>query len=63
MGCIFLFTSFDPSGWSQRMAGQDTPIIYDGFSNSWYNDVGKELCLTIFVSAIASNLSEIQILL
>jgi hypothetical protein len=60
MGCILLFTSFDPTGTSQTISGQDPPIIYDGFSYDWYQDIGKGLCIAIFASAIASNISEIK---
>jgi hypothetical protein len=60
MGCILLVTSFDPSGTSQKISGQGVPVIYDGFSYDWYQDVGKSLCMAIFASAIASNISEIK---
>ena len=44
------------------MSGQEVAIIYDGFSYEWYEDVGKGLCIAIFASAIASNITEIQVL-
>jgi hypothetical protein len=60
MGVILLIQSFDPSGTSQKISGQDVPIIYDGFSYDWYQDVGKSLCVVIFASAISTNIQEIR---
>jgi hypothetical protein len=55
-----LLTSFDPSGFSQKVSGQKTPKIYRGFSFNWYQDVGKGLCLALFASALVSNITEIR---
>lgn len=60
MGLIMLVLSFDPSGTSQRMAGQPIPVVYEGFENSWYMVHGKKLCLTLFMSTFATNAGEIK---
>lgn len=60
MGIIMLVLSFDPTGTSQIMAGQQTPIIYNGFENSWYYELGKKLCLTLFMSTFATNAGELK---
>lgn len=60
MGCIMLFSSFDPTGISQRIAGDDNPTVYTGFSNTWYQVFGKKLCSTLFMSTFATNVPEIK---
>lgn len=59
MGIVMLITSFDPSGTTQSLAGQDEPKIYKGFESSWYASAGKKLCFSLFMSAFATNLGEI----
>lgn len=60
MGIIMLLLAFDPSGTSQKMAGQGEPIIYEGFETSWYSVLGKKLCLTLFMSTFATNVGEVK---
>jgi hypothetical protein len=60
MGLIMLLLSFDPSGTSQTMAGQEEPMIYRGFETAWYEVLGKKLCLTLFMSTFATNVGEIK---
>ena len=60
MGIIMLLLAFDPSGTSQKMAGQAEPIIYEGFETSWYSVLGKKLCLTLFMSTFATNVGEVK---
>jgi hypothetical protein len=59
MGCIMLFLSFDPSGLSQTIAGQEDVKIYPGFTYQWYEVIGKQLCIALFVSSISTNISEV----
>lgn len=55
MGIIMIIIAFDPSGTMQRIAGQKTPKVYQGFENQWYLDQGKGLCLTLLMSAVSTN--------
>jgi hypothetical protein len=59
MGCIMLFMSFDPSGVSQTIAGQEDIIIYKGFTYPWYEVIGKQLVIALFASSITTNISEV----
>jgi hypothetical protein len=60
MGCILILISFDPTGISQKIAGQDEPIDYNGFSYIWYENIGKKICIALFASSITTNISEVQ---
>ena len=62
MGLVVLITSFDPSGVSQQLAGQKEAQIYAGFESSWYSSAGRKLCFSLFMSAFATNLGEVQTL-
>lgn len=60
MGFIMLVLSFDPTGTSQTLAGQKEPRIYRGFESDWYSNFGKKLCMTLFMSTFATNVSELK---
>lgn len=59
MGCILLMKSFDSTGIMNRLQGDDHAAIYNGFESSWYFKVGTSLCLTLVLSAVATNITEI----
>jgi hypothetical protein len=60
MGCIMLFSSFDPTGMSQTLSGDKNATVYDGFNHSWYTVFGYKLCSTLFMSTFATNVGEIR---
>lgn len=60
MGLIILIISFDPSNTINVLRGSPDKQIYNGFEPIWYNSVGQQLCSTIFLSAILTNVPELQ---
>jgi len=61
---IILLQSFDPTGTCLFLMGEDpaTATIYEGFTASWYLNVGRTLCFSIFMSSVLSNLGEAKAL-
>ena len=59
-GFIMLIISFDPTGTSQRLAGEAEPRTYRGFESDWYAKFGKQLCITLFMSTFATNVGELK---
>lgn len=60
MAFIVLITSFDPSNFINKIRGTPDGKIYSGFEPSWFPDVGESICSTIFLSAIVTNIPEVQ---
>lgn len=60
MAFIVLITSFDPSNTVNILRGTPQAKVYQGFEPKWYTDVGDGICQTIFLSAVFTNIPEIQ---
>lgn len=60
MAFIVLITSFDPSNFINTVWGTPDGKIYKGFEPSWYPEVGESICTTIFLSAVVTNIPEVQ---
>ena len=59
MGIIIVLTSFDPTNIMNLIRGTEDKKMYMGFEARWYGNVGQDLCTTIFLSALATNIPEV----
>jgi hypothetical protein len=60
MGCIFLITSFDPTGIIKILKGSVGGEDIEGFESKWYFLTGTKLCTSLVLSAIATNMTEFK---
>lgn len=59
MGIIILLMSFDPTGIVSRIMGGNSKL-FNGFDSLWYTERGQTICMTIFLSALTTNIPEVK---